>query len=117
MNKQEEFHCALEDNDLEKIKNLLKNKNVNPTFNKSYSLGIACYIGNEEVIKLLLDDNRVDPSYHNNYLIQNAFKNQERKVISLLWNDKRVKLTLKSDLPNIYKILLKKDTKKKIKEF
>ena len=117
MTKQEEFHCALEDNDFEKIKLLLKDKNVDPKFNKGYSIGMACHVGNKNVISLLLDDKRVDPSEHNNWLIENAYRKKDKNLVNLLWKDKRVKSTLQNNYPELYKKLIKKDIENKVNKF
>jgi hypothetical protein len=117
MTKQDEFHCALEDDDFEKIKLLLKNKNVDPRFNKGYSIGMACHIGNKKVISLILEDNRVDPSEHNNWIIENAYRRKDQNLVNLLWNDKRVKSTLQNNHPELYSELIKKDILNKVGDF
>lgn len=85
---------AVERNDLELFKMLLKNPKIDPSNGgkreQTYSnfdngaLRIACSKGFYEIVKLLLNDKRVNPVTGKNYPLRNAYKNKHWNVVQLL---------------------------------
>ena len=118
MTKQIKFHHAIKNNQLEIFKNLLKDKDINPSNTDNLSIRLAAKKGNVEIVKILLKDNRVDPSDDFNEAINWASCNKSFKIIELLWQDKRVRNTLIENNEELYNSLMKKEKlKDKISEF
>ena len=113
MNISTEFQEAVEQNKIEKVKALLINKKLDPSFNRNICIKYASSEGYSEIVKILLKDDRVDPAWTKNYAITAAYDNKHFDIVNLLWKDKRVKDTLKDNDPILYNELIKKD---KIKE-
>jgi hypothetical protein len=108
---------AVEDNNIEKIKELLTLTDISPAYNDNNPIGTAAESGCLEIVRLLLNDPRVDPSDSSNYAIKLAHHNSATETVELLWSDQRVKDTLKKDKIELYNQLMKEDIKNKISEF
>lgn len=113
MNISTEFQEAVEQNKIEKVKALLINKKLDPSFNRNICIKYASSEGYSEIVKILLKDDRVDPAWTKNYAITAAYDNKHFDIVNLLWKDQRVKISLEEDCFKLYEILIKKD---KIKE-
>lgn len=68
--KQNEFEIACEYGDLEAVKRLLNDPEVNPADPNSYPMGWAAYHGYTKIVELLLRDERIDPTSRNSYAIR-----------------------------------------------
>jgi hypothetical protein len=99
------------------MKLILKDGRLNPATYANGSLSQAINYSHIEMIKLLLKDERIDPSSLNNKLIIDADFNDKDSIVELLWEDKRIKKSLKTDLPNLYNKLMKKNVYSKIGGF
>ena len=62
MTKQEKFEKAVRENNIETVKKLLKDSEVDPADNDNYAIRCASEYGYIEIVKLLLADKRVDPA-------------------------------------------------------
>lgn len=87
------------------IKTLLKmNNKINPGFNNSFSLTLACSYNNNMVVKLLLDDGRININENINSPELNplciAFANNNSDLIILLLKQPNIKIhrSLRNDL-------------------
>jgi len=70
----EQLFYACENGEIEEVKKLLQNPNINVNWQNTLGFGdtpfsIACYFGNLEIVKLLLNDERVDINIVDNYYI------------------------------------------------
>ena len=82
MDKQKEFKIAIENNDINKVKILLKNKKVDPSEYNNLAIRTAAYKGYFDIVNLLWNDKRVKntlkkdnlPLY--NQLIKEDIKNK-----------------------------------------
>ena len=90
MTKQNEFFDAIENNNVKQVALLLKEKNVDPSFESNLSIRSAAYDGSFEIIKLLLNDKRVNPSDNNNDALIYASENGDLETVKLLIKDNRV---------------------------
>lgn len=142
----EEFIHYIEKNDVENVKSILKDKNLDPSEENNWSIKIACQYGYIDIVKLLLADKRIDPSNDNNWSIILAAQhdhieivklllNDKRvdpsdnenlaislakgndEIVHLLWKDKRVKNTLDFDDPELYNELIRFNIKEKVENF
>jgi hypothetical protein len=52
-------------NDIKKIKSLLKNKHIDPSYDQNHSLVLAIECNNFNIVKLLIKDKRIDLSRNN----------------------------------------------------
>ena len=86
MNKS--FLDAIENNNLEVIKELLKR--VEPSAENNEAIRWVSGNGHLKVVKELLKDKRVDPSADNNYAIREASYNGHLEVVKELLKDPRV---------------------------
>jgi Ankyrin repeats (3 copies) len=105
MKPQELFNnWASNNGHLEIVKELLKDKRVDPSDDNNYAIRWASENGHLEVVKELLKDKRVDPSANNNEAIRWASQYGHLEVVKELLKDKRVidKLTpsLKEKIKN-----------------
>ncbi len=85
-----EFIEAASIGDVQKVKLLLINPEVNPAADNNYAIRWASQNGHLEVVKILLNDKRVDPAAINNWAIQMASINGHIEVVRLLLSDPRV---------------------------
>ena len=92
MTKQEEFEEAIKNNKSAKIRLLLADPNVDPSFpiGNGYAILDASENGYFEIVKLLLNDKRINPAIGYNYAISGSSKNGHIEIVKLLLNDKRV---------------------------
>lgn len=81
---------ALNNENLDISKLLLKDKRVDPSRDKNYALKIACKKGMSEIIELLLKDKRIDPSCDNNKCLFLSLKRKNYNIVNLLLSDIRV---------------------------
>ena len=114
MTKQEEFEESIENSDIENVRLLLKDNNVNPADEQNWAIRYTSVFGYINFVKLLLKDKRVDPSDYANYAITHAYKNGHLNVVKLLWKDIRVKNTLQENDLQLYNKLMLQN---KISEF
>ena len=71
------------------ITEMLKDKNVDPSYNNNHAIRGASENGYVELVKLLLSDSRVDPSTVDNWAIQEASRYGYEQVGELLLRDER----------------------------
>ena len=90
MTKQKRFEKAVRENDIETVKKLLKDSEVDPAADYNYAIRYASEYGYAEVVRLLLDGVRVDPRACDNYAIRQASHNGHVEVVRLLLDDDRV---------------------------
>ena len=94
MDFQYEFIEACQIGDFDKVKSLLVNEKVNPTYNNNYAIRLASENGHYNVLKLLLGDNRVINFFKiaddSNWAIRWASQNGHYNIVKLLLEDKRV---------------------------
>jgi hypothetical protein len=117
MNQQYEFDDKIEDNNIENVKLLLKDKMIDPAIRYNSAIRYASYNGFFEIVKLLLNDNRVNPADVNNSSICCAFKKGHTKIVDLLWKDLRVRNTLNKNDSELYNDLLTKELVNNINKF
>jgi ankyrin repeat protein len=75
---------------LEKVKEGLKDSNVDPEYNSNISLIFAIKNNHLEVVKMLLQDPRVNPKYFNNYTIGLASEHGQYEIVKMLLKDPRI---------------------------
>ena len=90
MHKQNEFIKSIENNDFNNIKLLLKDSEVDPSFDNNAAIGRASANGYIKILTLLLQDSRVDPSDYENAALLNACMHENIKIVKLLLKDERV---------------------------
>lgn len=117
MTKQEDFFYAIQNNDLENLKLLIKDKEVNPSVYSNYALRKFSKSGNFDIVKLLIEYGRVDITYDKNYPLRIAYQNDHIKVAHLLFKQPSVKKTLKVNQPTLFNQLKKEVLKNKIVSF
>ena len=109
INKQLDFFKSIEDNNINKVKELLLHKRVNPAIHNNKAILEASEYGYFNLVKLLLIDPRTNPSEKKNgmYPISAASSNGHFEVVELLLSDNRVDPTVKYNFAihfaNIYK--------------
>ena len=86
----EKFIRACENNNVNKVKLLLRDQRVDPSDNENEAIIEASMYGHWKVVKLLLQDTRVDPSDSQNNAIIEASRNGHLEVVKLLLHDSRV---------------------------
>jgi len=84
------FEDAVLDENIEKIQALLRDPQVDPSFDNNWSIKRAVEAGNVDIVRLLLSNPRVDPSDENNYAIITAAENGHIEIVKLLLNNPRV---------------------------
>lgn len=72
--KQRAFFKAIKQGNLEAVKELLHDEEVDPTTRDNYALCLASEKNNLELIELLLNDKRIDPSVPDNFVFYTAAK-------------------------------------------
>lgn len=86
----EEFHDACKNGELEIVRGLLSNPQVDPSAYNNHAIHSASLKGHIEVVRLLLNDPRVDPSAFKNLAIRWASGEGHLEVVRLLLSDPRV---------------------------
>ena len=94
INMQDEFEEAVESHNINKIKLLMRDVRVDPTY---------------------LDNCYVAWIYYEKF--NPDFIEIENEMLELFWSDRRVKSSLQKDRPEIYRELIKKDVNNKVSEF
>ena len=90
MNKQQKLVQAIRNKDIDNIKMLLNDDDVEPSNLDMNFISYFSKNGNEKIVELLLKDKRVSPSHCNNYAVRYAAKNGHLNIVKLLLNDNRV---------------------------
>ncbi len=85
-----ELLYAIEKGDIDKVKLLLTNPEINPADGNNNAIRDASGGGHTEVVKLLLNDPRVNPAALNNMALMGASQNGHIGVVKLLLADPRV---------------------------
>ncbi len=106
---QDQFFNFVQENNIENVKLLLNNKNIDPCSHGNFAIQFASSKGYTEMVCLLISDNRTDPSDNQNFSIRFAFENKYFDTVNLLWKDQRVKNTLQKDDIKLYNELIKKE--------
>ena len=88
--KECEFKEAIKNNDINNVKLLLQDNNIDPSANSNIAIRIASEYGFTELIVLLLKDKRVDPSDYGDDAFRYASENGFIDIVKLLLKDKRV---------------------------
>ena len=105
------FKKSIEDNNIVNIKLLLKDKEVDPSYDNNWA---AIEIHKKAFFSKIT----TYPMAGNlSFPIETLIVNEDcinDDILLLLWNDKRVKNTLKKDYFNLYNKLIKKDVIKKL---
>ena len=86
----DEFIGAAQTGDINKVKLLLTNPEVNPAAIDNRAILLASENGHTEIVRLLLSDPRVDPTAENNWAIRSASRHGHTEVVRLLLADPRV---------------------------
>ena len=115
MNKK--LEKCIEFNKIIELKDLLKNKKIDPSVQGNWAIRVASLHGYNEIIEMLMEDERVDPTVYDNYAILKAHSYSHDDCVNLLWTDNRVKQHLKIQEPELYNTLLVRNVKNKIKDF
>ena len=82
---------SIKNNNISLLKKILKQKNINPSYNDSHSIRTASYYGLFDMVKLLIKDGNVDPSAVHNSSIIYAYNKKNQYIIDMIWKDKRVR--------------------------
>lgn len=90
MDKNKKFKKAINDNNIELVKLLLKDPNVDPSTDYNYGICYASEDGYQEIVELLLKDPRIDPSARENKALCLACENGYIEIVKLLLNDSRL---------------------------
>lgn len=84
------FIWACENRHVDMVKNLLKDKRINPGDRRNEPISTASKNGNIEIVKLLLNDHRVNPSDFDSFSLIWACENGHIEIVKLLLEDGRV---------------------------
>lgn len=84
------FCDACRKGDVELVKILVLDGNVEPNINDDCAIRWASFYGHVKVVEFLLEDMRVDPSSKNNWAFEKAMLAQNFKTALRLLSDKRV---------------------------
>jgi len=87
--KNQEFIDAVNDNNVDRVKILLRDSRVDPSVNNNWAIKWAADRGLTGIVKALLNDGRVDPAAGNNYAIRWAAGGGHMEVVKALLNDGR----------------------------
>jgi ankyrin repeat protein len=115
--KCELFIDECKEGNLDAVKKMLKDPEIDPAYDDNYAIQKAVYNGHISIVKELLKDSRVDPSDDNNFaLCWSAESKKAAKTIEFILKDKRVDPTENNDEPlinacraenyNVVKVLL-----------
>ena len=85
---QDEFKESIENGDIENVRKLLQNPNVDPGANYNWAIKYAAEYGWDEVVEVLLQDKRVDP----NGAIELAIEYGWPEAVEVLLTDDRVEI-------------------------
>jgi ankyrin repeat protein len=77
-------------NEVNMLKILLKNYDVNLTYDDNYLIRRSCRMGKTDIVKELLKHKEVDPSNNNNIAIRTSSENGYLEVVKELLKDDRV---------------------------
>ncbi len=88
--KQLKFFRAIQENDINTIKFLINDTDVDPAENKNYAIRKASEYGFLDIVKILLKNKNIDPSVDNNLAIRKASMFGFLDIVKILANDKRV---------------------------
>jgi ankyrin repeat protein len=118
VNNSQALKLASERGDFELVKYLIENDDrVDPTSQQYAALIISMQENHIDILNYLLKDKRVKANFNKNSLIVVAYFLKKPHLINLLWKEKSVKETLEQDNPFIHSIIIKKETKSKVKNF
>ena len=87
-----EFINAVETGNIDKVRLLLENPEIDPATNNNEAIRVASGRGHTEVVRMLLADPRTNPASNNNYPIRLASKNGHTEIVKLLLADPRTEL-------------------------
>ena len=85
--KIETIENHIEANDIEFIKNLIKNEE--PDFSNNFLIRAASKLNKFDIVELLLKDERVNPSAENNEALLNSVINKNTEIFELLIKDEK----------------------------
>jgi ankyrin repeat protein len=85
-----ELYQAIGENDIDRVRILLQNPEVDPTADNNEALRYSSWKGHYEIVQLLLQDPRIDPSAHQNQALINAAVAGRTNIVELLLQDPRV---------------------------
>jgi len=76
---------------IEKIKEMLKDPEIDPTYDNNFAIQTAAYSGHKLIVEELLNDPRVNPADQDNFAIRWAAESKcAVETVKLLLKDKRV---------------------------
>ncbi len=87
---QEQFEDAIGLNKISLVRELIKNPEINPAFDRNWSIRYACHNGFYTIVKILLNDNRTDPTDFLQVCVKYASEHGYSRILKLLLKDKRV---------------------------
>jgi ankyrin repeat protein len=87
---EREFQTALHDNDIKKVKLLISNGNVDPSYRYDYPIKITSRLGYIDIVKFLLKQPKVNPAGNNNYPLIFAIENGHTNIVNILLEDIRI---------------------------
>jgi ankyrin repeat protein len=88
--KECELKEAVKNNDINNVKLLLQENEIDPSANSNMSIRVAAEYGYTEILTLLLNDNRVDPSDYEDDAFRYAAEKGHLDIAKILLKDKRV---------------------------
>lgn len=88
--EQAKFKRSVGENNIQLFKEMLKNPNIKPCYEKNWAIRYACSFGYYTIVKLLLEDGRSDPSVFLQVCVKYACENGYSKILQLLLKDERV---------------------------
>jgi hypothetical protein len=104
-----ELKEAIKINNILKVKEILADKNFDPSIQENISLKFVCIRGYFEIAELIINHPKVNPAIPKNHAIILANKNNHEKIVTMLWNKQNIKNSLNKDSQVLYERLNKKD--------
>lgn len=86
----QQFKNAIDDNEISKVKELLNNSEIDPQYERSWSIRYAVSWGHYGIVKLLLEDGRANPAEFINVCVKTAAEHGHSRILRLLLKDERV---------------------------
>jgi hypothetical protein len=117
MNKQKAFNNAINNNDIESVKLLINDSQVDINRADDWAFQLCSEKGYTEIFKLLLKDERIIPYGYSNYAIRYAFQNKHFDIVRALLEKDILKKILKKNDIKLYNEIAKKLIKKNIEKF
>ena len=115
---EKKFLAAMLAGDLNVIKQMIKQKEIQPDNGDSWGICNASNNGYIHLVKYFLSFKKVNPAVRNNFSIFEAFQNKHMDIVYLLLQQKEVLNLLKSDSSDVALAIMKlHTTNEKIRTF